>query len=91
MASLKAKKVIANFVEKGFIKINSHHRYYEFWYESKLITRTYTSHNSETIDDYLIGSMKKQCKMDKAFFIEFANCTKSKDDYIALLKKEGFI
>lgn len=93
MASLNAKTVIANFLKKGFIKVDhhSHHRYYEFWYENKLITRTYTSHNSESIDDYLIGSMRKQCKMDKAFFIEFAKCTKSKEDYIALLKKEASI
>jgi len=26
--------------------------------------------------------------MDKSFFMEFAKCTKSKEDYILLLKKE---
>jgi hypothetical protein len=91
MASLNAKSTIANFLKKGFIKSNSHHHYYEFWYEDKLIAKTYSSHNNEPINDYLIGSMRRQCNMDKPFFIEFAKCTKSKEDYILLLKKEGLI
>ena len=91
MASLNAKATISSFLKKGFVKSNSHHRYYEFWHEDKLIAKTYSSHNSEPIDDYLIGSMRRQCNMDKPFFIEFAKCTKSKEDYILLLKKEGLI
>jgi len=91
MASLNAKNTIANFLKKGFVKSNSHHRYYEFWFENKLIVKTYSSHNSESIDDFLIGSMRRQCNMDKAFFIEFAKCTKSKEDYITLLKSTGLL
>ncbi|WP_158825734.1 hypothetical protein [Mucilaginibacter lacusdianchii] len=91
MASLKTKKAISNFLKKGFTLNNSHHHYYEFWHEGKLIAQTYTSHSGDTLDDYLIGSMKKQCKMEKNFFIEFAKCTKSKEDYIESLIQKGFI
>lgn len=91
MASLNTKKTIANLTQKGFVLNNTHHQYYEFWHAGKLIAQTYTSHSGDTLNDYLIGSMKKQCKMEKNFFIDFAKCTKTKDDYLKVLKQNGFI
>lgn len=91
MSSLPAKKTISNFKKKGFVQSEGDHHFFEYWYNGKLITRTRTSHNSQTIDDYLIMMMYKQCSMDKNFFIEFAKCTKSEDDYINLLKSKGQI
>jgi len=35
--------------------------------------------------------MSSQCKVDKSFFKEFANCSKSKEQYIAELTKSGVI
>jgi len=76
MPSLKAKKVVANLLKKGFINDESHHHYYEFWHNGKLISRTYTSHGGEDINDHLISAMRKQCNMEKDFFVEFVKCTK---------------
>jgi hypothetical protein len=91
MPSFKAKKVNGSFLKKGFRKDDSHHHYFEFWYNGKLVARTYTSHNNEDINDYLISAMRKQCNMDKSFFMEFVKCTKSKEDYIKLLIDQGLI
>lgn len=91
MAVLDAKKSISNLLKKGFVKSDSHHHYYEFWHEGKLIAKTYTSHNGQDLNEYLIGSMSKQCIMPKKFFIEFAKCTKSSADYVKLLQECGEI
>ncbi len=91
MAVLKATKTKQSLKKKGFTQDNSHHHYFEFWYEGKVIATTYTSHNSEDIDDFLIKAMSKQCLMDKSFFVEFVKCTKSQNDYITLLKSKGEI
>ncbi|MDI9363724.1 MAG: hypothetical protein QM541_02145 [Flavobacterium sp.] len=91
MAVLKATKTKQSLMKKGFIQDNSHHHYFEFWHNGKVIATTYTSHNNEDIDDFLIKAMSKQCLMDKPFFVEFIKCTKSQDDYITLLKSKGEI
>jgi len=91
MPSFKAKKVIASLLKKGFTQDDSHHHYYEFWHNGQLVSRTYTSHSGEDINDYLVSAMRKQCYMNKAFFIEFVKCTKSKEDYIKLLLDEKLI
>ena len=91
MSSLPAKKVIASLLKKGFIASDSHHHYFEFWYNGQLVSRTYTSHSGGDIDDYLISAMRKQCCMDKAFFMEFVKCTKSEEDYIKVLADQKLI
>jgi hypothetical protein len=91
MASLKGKKTIQSLTKKGFTKTNSHHHMFEFWYDKKLIASTRTSHNNQDINDPLITAMSKQCLMDRDFFIAFAQCTKSKDDYIKVLITKGEI
>lgn len=91
MAVLKATKTKQSLRKKGFTQDESHHHYFEFWHEGKVIATTYASHNDEDINDYLIKAMSRQCLMDKSFFIEFVKCTKSKDDYIGLLKSKGEI
>lgn len=91
MTPLKATKTKQSLRKKGFTQDDSHHHYFEFWYDGKVIATTYTSHNDEEINDYLIKAMSRQCLMDKPFFIEFIKCTKSKEDYITLLKSKGEI
>jgi len=91
MAVLKATTTKQSLQKKGFTKDNSHHHYFEFWHDGKVIATTYTSHNNEDIDDHLIKAMSRQCLMDKPFFVEFVKCTKTKDDYISLLKSKGEI
>lgn len=91
MASLDTKKALSNFLKKGFILNESHHHYYEFWHDGKLIAQTYASHSGKTLDDYLISAMRKQCKMEKNFFIEFAKCTRSQAEYVLILESNGFL
>jgi len=91
MASLKAKKVVASLLKKGFVKDECHHHYFEFWHMGNLVARTYTSHNNEDINDFLISTMRKQCLMEKEFFLEFVKCTKTLQDYIQLLSDNNQI
>lgn len=91
MAVLKATATKKSLKKKGFIQDDSHHHYFEFWHDGKVIATTYTSHNNEDIDDYLIKAMSRQCLMDKPFFVEFVKCTKSREDYISLLISKGEI
>lgn len=91
MASLKAKTTVKNLLKKGFYKDDTHHHYYNFWHDGKIIATTFTSHNDQDIYDALITAMSKQCRMDRNFFIDFAKCTKNQSDYIQHLKAKGEI
>jgi predicted RNA binding protein YcfA (HicA-like mRNA interferase family) len=92
MSALNAKETIQNLTKKGFKPgIKKDHRCFEFWHENIFITRTFTSHNNQDIDDYLISQMSKQCKVSSSFFKEFAKCNKSKEEYVIELINGGFI
>jgi predicted RNA binding protein YcfA (HicA-like mRNA interferase family) len=91
MPSFKARTVNASLLKKGFTKEEGHHHYYEFWHNGKLIARTYSSHSGKDIDEYLISAMRKQCNMDKNFFLEFVKCSKSREDYLNLLIDQKLI
>ena len=91
MSILKANKTISNLLKKGFIKYENDHHFFEFWYNGNLVLKTKTSHNNQDIGDTLISTMCKQCKVSKEFFIKFARCEKSKDDYVAELKLRNII
>jgi len=91
MAALNSAKTISNFLKKGFISVNKDHKQLEFWHDNKLVVRTKVSHNGQDLNDYLIGAMQRQCKMGKPFFLEFARCEKSFDDYLELLRNAGAI
>lgn len=91
MAVLNGKKTLKNLLKKGFIKRESDHHVLEFWHDGIMITKTKTSHNGQDINDGLIDAMHKQCRVPKQFFVEFAKCTKSKEDYIKKLKEDKII
>lgn len=91
MATLDPRKVVANLCKKGFKESTSHHMYYELWHDGKFILHTYVSHNGQEINDYLIGQMSKQCKLNKSDFKKFAKCTLTQEGYIKILKGEGHI
>lgn len=91
MAALKGKTTERNLTKKGFTKAGGDHNYFEFWHEGKLTTKTKTSHNGQEIGDGLISAMSSQCRVDRQFFIAFAKCQKSKEDYIKELKRRGVI
>lgn len=91
MASFNARQVISNLKKKGFIQSEGHHHFYEFWHNGKMVSKTRTSHDGEDINDYLIKSMAKQCKMPNPFFKEFVQCTKSQEDYELHLQQSGYL
>jgi predicted RNA binding protein YcfA (HicA-like mRNA interferase family) len=93
MSALNSKKTVQNLTNKGFKQVpdKKHHRYFEFWHNGVCVTRTYTSHNNQDINDYLISRMSDQCKVSPVFFKEFAKCNKSEKDYVEELIIRGFI
>ena len=67
------------------------HVWLEFWHNGKMTTqRTKISHGSDKdLGDFHIKMMAKQTSMSKSFFIEFAKCSKSKDDYVKHLEAQN--
>lgn len=91
MAVLDGKNTQKNLLKKGFQLSESHHHFFEFWHNGILVTKTKTSHNNQDITSGLISAMSLQCKVSNEFFKKFARCEKSKDDYVAELKKSKII
>lgn len=91
---LDKKKTLKNLKKKGFEKYegkSDDHYWLEFWYKGKMTTqRTKISHGSNNdLEDFHISMMSKQTSMSKKFFMEFAKCNKSKDDYICHLESQN--
>jgi hypothetical protein len=92
MASLSAAKTKQSFLQKGFQKKEGDHHFYLFFHNNKLVAKTKMSHNDQEIGDGLISKMYKQCLMgSKNFFVEFAKCDRSKEDYLEVLRSNGHI
>lgn len=95
MALLDSKKSLQNLKNKGFVdaenKGNDHIRV-EFWYNGRLTrAKTKFSHSAKDIDDYLIGLMSKQVCLTKRQFIDLAKCPLSQEEFIVILRNQGFI
>lgn len=94
MSVLDPKKTYQNLKKKGFIdstRKSVDHKYLELYYDGKYVTHTKISHGNNEIENYLIKQMSFQCKLDKREFIDLANCPLSKDDYLNILAKKGFL
>jgi hypothetical protein len=71
---------------------NTHHKYYFFYYNGQLITKTRVSQGrGGEIDDYLAGQMARQLKIGKPLFAELVSCTKEYEDYVDALREDGHI
>ena len=81
---LSSDKVSKSLKKKGFVENKTHHKYYEFFHDGKLILHTKLSHNGQDINDYLISQMKSQCMLDKKNFLDLINCPLSQEDYIKI-------
>lgn len=70
-------------VGKGFEKDDRHHHL--FFYRSRkgelTAIRTRTSHSGKTLDDYLIGQMARQCRLDRHDFLRLVDCPMSRVEY----------
>jgi hypothetical protein len=91
MPVLDAKKTHQNLLNKGFRSGKGDHKFLEFHYNGKFILHTKISHGESELQDFHIGMMKRQCKLEKREFIDLANCPLSEEAYIEILKKNGTI
>ena len=91
MPVLDAKKTYQNLLSKGFKAAKGDHKYLEYYFNGKFILHTKISHGEKELEDFHIGMMKRQCKLEKKEFIDLANCPLSADEYLDILKRDGII
>ncbi len=91
MSPLDSRKTKTALLKKGFVQYNNDHKFFEFIYNNKVITKTKISHNDKDIEDYLINQMAHQTKLNKGQFKQLIECTIDKEQYISILKENGEI
>ena len=91
MPVLDAKKTYQNLLSKGFKATAGDHKYLEYCFNDKVIFHTKISHGEKDLQDFHIGMMKRQCKLEKNEFLDLANCPLSAESYFEILKKNGII
>ncbi len=81
--------------KKGFVREDSHHRYFYHEYEGKRTgLYTYTSHGSKhkTYPEALLKQMKKQLRLDRLKQVEeLFLCPINGEGYNQILKEKGFL
>ncbi len=79
---------------KGFEARETHHRYFIYVTtqgERTSIT-TKTSHGGRRdLSDPLLSQMARQCKLNRAQFLELVDCPLDRDAYEAILRSQGGI
>ena len=91
MPVLDAKKTYQNLLSKGFKAAAGDHKYLEYFFNGKIIFHTKISHGEKDLQDFHIGMMKRQCKLEKNEFLDLANCPLSAENYFEILKSNGVI
>lgn len=91
MPVLDAKKTYQNLLSKGFKAATGDHKYLEYYFNDNVIFHTKISHGEKDLQDFHIGMMKRQCKLEKNEFLDLANCPLSAEGYFQILKKNGII
>ncbi len=91
MPVLDAKKTYQNLLSKGFKAAKGDHKYLEYHYNGRIIFHTKISHGEKELQDFHIGMMKRQCKLEKNEFIDLANCPLSATEYLEILIRNGII
>jgi hypothetical protein len=77
------RKVEQALLKKGFEQDERHHHFFLYRAENGLLSniRTKTSHSGKELDDYLLGTMARQCHLDKKQFLGLVDCPLSRADY----------
>ena len=85
----------SSLVGKGFVKEDTHHRYFHHEMEGKRTgISTYTSHGShyKTYGDNLLTQIKKQLRLDTLTQVaDLFKCPMTGADYNESLKKKGLL
>ena len=85
-------KTHKNLKKKGFTEAPWDHKFLHFYHKGRFVLSTKISHGgAHDLDDFLIGKMATQCKLNKPDFIDLANCPLSQESYIDILIKKGAI
>jgi hypothetical protein len=90
---LKARKIEAALLEKGFRADDTHHRYFWLFIAGKRTSiRTFLSHGG-TLDygDDLLAKMKRQLKLSKAQLLDLVECRLTGEMYVEFLLKSGAV
>jgi len=95
MHQIDRRKIENNLLLKGFIRDDSHHRYFHHEYNGKRTgIYTFTSHGSEykTYGLSLLKKMKIQLKLDRIQDVcDLFNCPLSGEDYNQKLIDKGIL
>lgn len=85
----------SNLPSKGFVKENTHHKYFYHEYQGKRTgIYTYTSHGSKynTYGVVLLKRMKKELRLDViGQVIDLFKCPITGDKYNQILKEKGLL
>jgi predicted RNA binding protein YcfA (HicA-like mRNA interferase family) len=94
MSTRKCKDVEAALVKKGFQRREGDHQYFVYHRSSdakKTSVFTKISHGEREIGDFLLGQMAKQCKVNRADFLELVDCPLDRAGYEARLIEQGIV
>lgn len=87
------RKVEEGLEKKGFkLKEGDHHRFIYYTIQGKKSAiQTKTSHTPKMkeIGDNLLGQMAGQCRLNKSEFFKLLDCPLSREEYQAILIKNG--
>ena len=90
MTVLKANEVIKGLTKKGFALSEGNHKHLIFYFKGKKTSiMTKISHGGNEINDYHIGIMSKQVRLEKKQFVELVNCPLTTEQYLKELEGQG--
>jgi hypothetical protein len=92
MAAIKTQNIRRSLLKKGFMQAQTHHEMYYYAIEGKKTSiRTRLSHGAKEYDDYLLGQMAVQLKLEKMEFLGLIDCSLSGEGYFCKLRNKGLI
>ncbi len=86
------KAEVARIFEKLRLDVRStKHRYGWFIFEGKKVLRVHYSHGKGDIPGRVTDKIRSQLKLTQKDFRKLIDCPMSFEDYIAVLKRKGYI
>jgi len=86
------KAEVARIFEKLRLDVRStKHRYGWFIFEGKKVLRVHYSHGKGDVPGRVTDKIRSQLKLTRKDFRELIECPMSFEDYIAVLKRKGYI
>ena len=94
--SRKRSDIMSGLIGKGFSRDErSKHTYFIYWTvdgkKTAVFTHTSRGTKYKTLGDDLVGSMAKQCRLNKKKFFDLVDCPLSRAAYEEILDELGVI